>query len=124
MVLMPMTWPSIFTRGPPELPEFRAALVCIRVMVRSSTLMFRWMPQMMPSVMVPRSSVPRGSPMATTVSPTSARSESPNSAGVRFWASIFSTIRSEVSSPPILAARYSSPLVSRTDTCFAVVTTW
>jgi hypothetical protein len=28
MVLIPITWPEAFTRGPPELPELMAASVC------------------------------------------------------------------------------------------------
>ena len=51
-------------RGPPELPEFRAALVWIRFMVRPSTHTSRLMAETMPSVSVPRSSTPRGLPMA------------------------------------------------------------
>ena len=86
MVLMPMTWPQLLIRGPPELPEFRAALVWIRFMGRPLTLTFRLMAETMPSVMVPRYSTPRGSPMATTLSPTRRASESPNSALSRFSA--------------------------------------
>ena len=122
-VLMPMICPSILTRGPPELPEFRAALVCIRVMVRSPMDTSRLMPQMMPSVMVPRSSIPRGSPMATTLSPTSMALESPNSAAVSPVALILSTVKSEVSSPPTWQAAYSCPSVSRTEICCAEETT-
>ena len=63
-VLMPMTWPYSLIRGPPELPLFRAALVCSRVMVLPSTSTARLTAEMMPLVMVPRSSTPRGLPMA------------------------------------------------------------
>ena len=64
MVLMPTTWPYWLMRGPPELPEFRAALVWIRVMVRPSTSTSRSRAETRPSVKVPRSSTPRGLPMA------------------------------------------------------------
>ena len=82
------------------MPEFRAALVWSRLMVRPSTVTSRLMAEMMPSVMVPRSSAPRGSPMATTASPTRTRSESANWAGVRSVASTRSTARSETVSAP------------------------
>ena len=44
--------------------DFRAALVCSRVMVLPSTSTARLTAEMMPLVMVPRSSTPRGLPMA------------------------------------------------------------
>ena len=46
------------------MPLFRAALVCSRVMDLPSTSTARLMAEMMPLVMVPRSSTPRGLPMA------------------------------------------------------------
>ena len=54
MVLMPTTWPYWLMRGPPELPEFRATLVWIRVMVRPSTSTSRSRAETIPSVMVER----------------------------------------------------------------------
>ena len=104
MVLMPMTCPCILMSGPPELPEFSAAFVCSSVIVRPSKARSLLMAEMMPSVIVPRSWVPKGSPMATTASPTCSASESPNSAGVKPSASIFRTARSLVSSLPMTAA--------------------
>ena len=63
-VLMPMTWPLSLMRGPPELPLFRAAVVCSTLTLRPSLVMVRLMAERMPSVMVPISSTPRGLPMA------------------------------------------------------------
>lgn len=69
-------------------------------MVYPSTFTSRLMAEMMPSVMVPRSSSPSGLPMAATASPTSRRVESPNWAGVRPAQAIFSTARSLCASCP------------------------
>ena len=33
MLVTPTTWPYILNSGPPELPSFRAVLVCSRVML-------------------------------------------------------------------------------------------
>ena len=63
-VLMPITCPQALMSGPPELPLLSAAFVCRRVMVLPSTSTWRLMAEMMPSVNVPRSSTPRGLPMA------------------------------------------------------------
>ena len=104
MLVMPTTCPKALMRAPPELPEFRAALVWMRVMVRPSTSTSRLMAEMMPSVMVPRSLSPRGLPMATAISPTWMPAESPNWAGVRPSQSIFSTARSVCPSRPTRAA--------------------
>ena len=68
--------------------------------------MSRLMAETMPLVIVPRSFMPSGLPMATTLSPTSRLSESPNSAAVRPVASIFKTARSVSSSLPTSAASY------------------
>ena len=60
----------------------------------------------MPSVSVPRSSAPRGLPMAATASPTETWSEQ-NSAGLRPPASILSTARSLTPSMPTSLASNS-----------------
>ena len=78
----------------------------------------------MPLVMVPRSSTPKGSPMATTASPTRSTEESPNSAGVRFWASMRSTARSDRASEPTRLAWKVRSSVSRTEIETAPSTTW
>ena len=98
MVLMPMTWPYWLIRGPPELPEFRAAVVWSSVMVTQSTFTSRLMAETMPLVRVLRSSTPRGLPMAYTGSPTRRSSDTPKAAAGRSSASTFNTARSASSS--------------------------
>ena len=51
--VMPTTCPLSLTSAPPELPEFRAAEVWMRVMVLPSTVTSRAREEMMLSVMVP-----------------------------------------------------------------------
>ena len=99
-------------------------MVWIRLMERPSTVTSRLMAEMMPLVMVPRSSEPRGSPMATTESPTRRLSESPNWAGVRSDASMASTARSEASSLPTSRAANLRSSESRTEIVSAPSTTW
>ena len=65
ILVIPTTCPAALIKAPPELPEFRAAVVWIRLIsVPSSIRTGRSMAETMPSVMVPRSSSPRGLPMA------------------------------------------------------------
>ena len=106
--------------GPPELPLLSAAFVWIRLMVRSLTVRSRLIAETMPSVMVPRSAVPSGSPMAATLSPTCRTDESPNSAACSPSASIFRTARSLVSSLPMIDAVYSRLSAVRTLTACAL----
>ena len=101
-----------------------AALVWIRFIVRSLTVRSRLMAEMMPSVIVPRSVTPSGSPMATTLSPTCSTDESPNSAACSPLASILRTARSLVSSLPTIAAVYSLSSFVRTLTACAFSITW
>ena len=98
MVLIPTTWPYSLISGPPEFPEFSAAVVWSSVICTPSTSMSRSMAEMMPSVRVFRSSTPRGFPMAYTWSPTRRSSDTPNTAAGRSSASTFSTARSTSSS--------------------------
>ena len=58
-VLMPMTWPELFTSGPPELPGLMAASVWIRlrsvsalVWLASDAVIWRPRPETMPVVTV------------------------------------------------------------------------
>ena len=121
---MPTTWPWSLISAPPELPEFRAAVVWSRDMVYPSTFTSRLMAEMMPSVMVPRSSSPRGLPMATTGSPTTSREESPNWAGERPSHSIFSTARSLGTSRPTSRASNTRSSWSTTSSRLLPSITW
>ena len=82
------------------------------------------MAEMMPSVMVPRSSSPSGLPMAATASPTSRRVESPNWAGVRPAQAIFSTARSLCASCPTSRAWNTRSSWSTTSTAPHPSMTW
>ena len=86
------TLPDWFMSGPPELPRFMDASVCISVMMRSFIVRSRFTAEIMPAVTVPESSSPMGFPMATARSPSSTASEFPNSAQVRPFASILSSL--------------------------------
>lgn len=110
--------------APPELPELRAAVVWSSTMVYPSTFTSRLMAEMMPSVMVPRSSSPSGLPMAATASPTSRRVESPNWAGVRPAQAIFSTARSLCASCPTSRAWNTRSSWSTTSTAPHPSMTW
>src|SRR5437870_590 len=79
-VLMPMTSPCMFTRGPPELP----GLIAASVWTKSSNgpwPIWRALALMIPAVTVAWR--PNGDPTARTQSPTWARSESPSFAAER-----------------------------------------
>ena len=82
------------------------------------------MAEIMPFVMVPRSCTPRGSPMATTLSPTRSFEESPNSAAWSPRASILRTARSLISSLPTSAASNSRLSFVRTEMTSAPLMTW
>ena len=73
--LMPITWPAMLISGPPLLPGLMAASVC-----KKSSYMFMWRLRpfalMMPDVTVPVR--PNGAPTASTRSPISIWSLSPN----------------------------------------------
>ena len=113
MFVMPTTWPCILMSGPPELPSLMAALVCRSVIEWLLYGMSRLMAEIMPFVRVPRSSAPKGLPMAATASPTLTWSEQ-NSAAVRPSASIFRTARSLTLSMP--TSRASNSLSSQSVT--------
>ena len=76
-VLMPMTWPLLLARGPPELPGLMAASVWIMPVRVSSD---RLRADTMPRVTVGSPRRPRALPMATTSSPTLTAADDPSSA--------------------------------------------
>ena len=74
-VLIPITSPLRLNKGPPELPWFIEASVCIKssYLVKLISL---FLAEIIPAVTVPPK--PNGFPIATAQSPTRALSESPN----------------------------------------------
>ena len=68
-VLMPMTSPSMSTKGPPELPGLMAASVWMKEPESEMPVSVRFRAEMMPLVTV--WPTPKGLPMARTRSPTS-----------------------------------------------------
>ncbi len=75
-VLIPMSWPLMFSRGPPELPGLMAASVWMKSdWIPPFNRTARWTPLMTPVVTVwPK---PNGLPMAITVSPGIRSAETP-----------------------------------------------
>ena len=133
--LMPTTWPYLLISAPPELPGLMAAstwMASISMVSLVSSLVTeisRFRPETMPWVTEPARFMPVGLPMATMRSPTTSSSELPNSAAVRFSASILTTATSVFSSMPTTVASYSSSLSRMTrmppvapDTTWALVT--
>ena len=102
-VLMPITRPSRFASGPPELPGLIEASVWMKFSYVATPTRVRAVADTMPTVTV-RSS-PNGLPMATTHWPTRRRSESPSdAAGSGVGASTLSTARSVLGSRPTRVA--------------------
>ena len=92
-VFIPITSPSKLKSGPPELPWFIDASVCIKssYLVKFISL---FLAEIIPAVTVPPR--PKGLPIAITQSPTRALSEFPNLTGTNFlFDSIFITAKSE-----------------------------
>ena len=104
--LTPITWPSEFSSGPPELPWLIAASVWIESLIVNlfGACICRWSALTMPLVTV--SSSPKGLPIATTPSPTSTLAESPTASGDRTdcGASTLITARSVEGSEPTTVA--------------------
>ena len=63
-VVIPTTWPYSLISGPPELPGLMDTSVWIRVITRSSMVMFRLMAEIQPPESEFCSSSPLGLPMA------------------------------------------------------------
>src|SRR5207245_2532377 len=122
-VLMPMTSPCMFTRGPPELP----GLIAASVWTKSSNgpwPIWRALALMIPAVTVAWR--PNGDPTARTQSPTWARSESPSFAArnVDLPSSSRSTARSVFLSTPRIFALCLPPSSVITSMSVARSTTW
>ena len=83
-------------------------------------------PEIYPPVRDPVYLMPPGLPMANTCWPMTSLSESPNSAGLRPLASVFSTARSVVLSTPTTTAACSSPseVMMFTRVLLELSTTW
>ena len=82
-MFIPITWPFWFSNGPPLLPEFILASVCIRpVIVPCSVSIVLSNPLIIPWVTDLCRSSPSGLPIATAISPVVTSSLLPNSAGV------------------------------------------
>ncbi len=123
--LMPMTWPSESSSGPPELPWLIAASVWIAPLIVK--LFGAWIVRLsaltMPVVTVP--SRPNGLPMATTPSPTRTPLESANCSGCSsdFGASTLITATSVEESVPTTFALAFLPSANVTVIEFAPSTT-
>ena len=91
-----MTWPALFSSGPPELPGLMAASVWIALMyersVCSPAVTGRSRALTIPEVTVP--SRPSGAPIAMATSPTRTAPESPSPRVGRSLRSTFTTARS------------------------------
>ena len=118
-VLIPITWPLLFTKAPPLLPELIAASVWIATyLLPSSSKTSRFTALTIPAVTL--LSKPKGLPIAIANSPTWTLSESPSSAAVKPVLSIFITAKSVWESVPIISPSYSvSSLYSFTVTLLA-----
>ena len=110
-VLMPITWPSRLTSGPPELPGLIEASVC-RKSVKSARRRLRRAPR----ARAPRArrwspcgESPNGLPIAITVSPISRSALLPSGVAGRPFASTLSTARSASRSAPSTVASSSRP---------------
>src|SRR5574340_1577840 len=108
-VLMPTSWPSIFTSAPPELPGLIAASVWIASItvfwLSASPLVDtgRSSAETIPEVTVPAR--PSGEPIATTGCPTCRFAEVPSSTGVRsVRPATLMTAMSDVGSAPTTVA--------------------
>ena len=125
-VLMPITSPCMFTRGPPELPGLIAASVW-RKSSNGPWPIWRALALMIPAVTV--ACRPNGEPTASTQSPTWTRSESPTFAArnVPLPSSSRSVARSVFRSSPTIFALcllpssvITSMSVARSTTCALV----
>ncbi len=116
---MPMTWPRVFTTGPPELPGLMAASVWMKSSKRPPIT--RLLPLMTPTVTV--WSRPKGLPMAITASPTFASAERPNGTVGSPVISTLTRARSVSGSEPSTLPDTLRPSLSVTSRVFAPSTT-
>ena len=121
-VLIPITFPSISNKGPPELPW----LIDASVWMKSSYLeipILLFLAEIIPEVTVPPN--PNGFPIAITQSPILALSESPNFTEINFSLDfICKTATSDNGSAPITAASYSLSPLTLTSMSSAPWITW
>ncbi len=82
-VFIPMTWPRVFSSGPPEFPGLMAASVWIMSTPVPCWPRVRLRPLAETTPTLRLFEKLKGLPMAMTQSPTSAASESPSSSTVR-----------------------------------------
>ena len=124
--LMPITWPCMFSSGPPELPWLMAASVWIALLIGKpfGASIWRATAETMPDVIV--RSRPNGLPIATTGSPTSTEVDVPSASGRRASADsvTFSSAVSVESSLPTTVAWTRSSFEKDTNTGPAPSTTW
>ena len=91
---MPITWPRLFSSGPPELPEFTAASNCTSSMILPPMVTVRSRAETQPAVSVWPRLRPRGLPMVAAVSPTTTSELMPSSAAAKPRTSALSTAMS------------------------------
>ena len=121
----PTSSPAAFRSAPPELPWLTAASVWIAPVMEKplGASIVRPRPDTMPALALP--SYPKGSPIASTGSPTASFDESPRGIGSSSCAgtSILTSARSVEGSVPTTAARAVRPSASSTVTDCAPLTT-
>ncbi len=123
--LMPMTFPSMFSSGPPLLPGLIDASVWMKsVKVRPSSFDGTERPRAETTPVVTEPERPNGLPTATTLSPIIRSDDVPIGAGVRLFASTRSTARSLSGSTPISFAATCVPSWKLTVMREAPSTTW
>jgi hypothetical protein len=120
--LMPTRLPSMSTSAPPELPGLIAASVWMKFSKVLMPKRLRPVALTMPWVTV--CPTPKGSPTASTTSPTCTEPGSANVTGCRPVASTFSTARSVSGSVPSTRAAATLPSGSMTAISLAPSTTW
>ena len=108
-MLRPITWPSMLTSGPPELPGLMAASVWMKFSIAYGLFPRSMMPSVprpialtIPAVIV--KSRPNGLPSASTHSPTRTASSGARSAAGRPSSSILITATSVDGSAPTISA--------------------
>lgn len=121
-VFMPITSPSRFKRGPPELPRLMAASVWMNSSI--GTMSRSFLPFALTTPTVIEACSPKGFPTAITHSPMSSSSELPSARKGTCLASIFKRPMSVLASQPTIFAGNSVPSLKVTVTLSAPWTTW